>query len=154
MVGELPSKALLVSLNRGLYAEQAAYDAAYRQERLSVSEKGEALVSLQAAQRGLLHKLQAIGATEDLDTLLLAEKLILKNEKEFYADTAVMKSSLEHALAGVNATLTLVGKVRAPDSYKSVTDDYYPDCREPYWRTPQRRSQTILQVTPFPPDKP
>lgn len=125
MAKEQPSEALLASLNQGLYTEQAAYDTAYRQKGLSAAEKGAALVSLQAAQNSLLHKLQAVGATKDLDALLLAEKLILNNEKEFYADTPVMESSLSHALTEINAALTLVGKVREPGLYKSVTDDYY-----------------------------
>ncbi len=122
---EQSPEALLLDLQVGLLAEQSAYDTVYRQEELSATQKGEALAELQAAQHNLLQVLLAVGIKEDLETLLLAEKFILKNEKEFYSDTPVMTSSLEQALKEIEAAVILVEKVRNPTSYKTVTDDYY-----------------------------
>ena len=125
MAEERPGEALLADLNAGLHAEQSAYDIAYRQNDLNATVKGEALAELQAAQYNLLQGLQVVGMKGDIETLLLAEKLILENEKEFYADTSVMTSSLDQALKEIDAAMILVGKVREPTGYKTVTDDYY-----------------------------
>ena len=72
-----------------------------------------------------MHGLEKIGSTGDLETILLAEKLILENEKGFYADTPVMEASLDYALTEIIAALTLIDKIQDPVAYKSVTDDYY-----------------------------
>ena len=86
----MPDKELLERVEDRLVAEEAAY--------LDVMEHGSSISVLHNAQRMLMQELRKVGASEDLETILLAEVLILKNERRLYADKRVMKSSLDNAV--------------------------------------------------------
>ena len=79
---------------------------------------------LHDAQRKLRQALQKVGASGDLETILLAEELILENEREHYADTSSMVSSLNNALFEIEVALELVNTVQDPDAYKAVADSH------------------------------
>lgn len=79
---------------------------------------------LREAQQRLLQALQKVGDSGDLETTLLAEKLILKNERDHYADTSIMESSLDNALGDIEATLKLADTVRDPGAYKAIADGH------------------------------
>ena len=113
----MPDKELLERVEDRLVTEEAAY--------LDVMEHGSSISTLHKTQRKLLQELQKVGASGDLETILLAEVLILKNERRLYADKRVMKSSLDNALNEIEAAMLLVDQVKDPAAYKSVADIYF-----------------------------
>lgn len=113
----MPEKELLQRVEDRLVTEEAAY--------LDVMEHGSSISTLHKTQRKLLQELQKVGASGDLETILLAEALILKNERRLYADKRVMKSSLDNALNEIEAAMLLVNQVKDPAAYKSVADIYF-----------------------------
>ena len=113
----MPDKELLERVEDRLVTEEAAY--------LDVMEHGSSISTLHKTQRKLLQELQKVGASGDLETILLAEVLILKNERRLYADKRVMKSSLDNALNEIEAAMLLVNQVKDPAAYKSVADIYF-----------------------------
>ena len=112
----MPDDALLEDVKKRLAAEQVAYH--------DVMEHGGAISVLHDAQRKLRQALQKVGASGDLETILLAEELILENEREHYADTSSMVSSLNNALFEIEVALELVNTVQDPDAYKAVADSH------------------------------
>ena len=113
----MPDKELLERVEDRLVTEETAY--------LDVMEHGSSISTLHKTQRKLLQELQKVGASEDLETILLAEVLILKNERRLYADKRVMKSSLDNALNEIEAAMLLVNQIKDPAAYKSVADVYF-----------------------------
>ena len=112
----MPGNALLEDVKKRLAAEQAAY--------LDVMEHGGSISVLHDAQRKLMQALQKVGASGDLETILFAEELILKNERRLYADTPAMRTSLDNALFEIDVALELVGKVQDPEAYRTVEDSH------------------------------
>ncbi len=112
----MPDDALLEDVKKRLAAEQVAYH--------DVMEHGGAISVLHDAQRKLRQALQNVGASGDLETILLAEELILENEREHYADTSSMVSSPNNALFEIEVALELVNTVQDPDAYKAVADSH------------------------------
>ena len=108
--------ALLEDVEKRLTAEQVAY--------LDVMEHGGSISVLHDAQRKLMQALQNVGASAELETILLAEELILKNERRLYADTPAMESSLENALFEIEVALELVIKVQDHEAYRAVADSH------------------------------
>ena len=80
-----------------------------------------------------------------METILLAEELILENERAHYADTRAMRTSLDNALTEINAALTLVEKVQNPAAYKSVTDDYYQTIKSRIGRLPKDEARQFFK---------
>ena len=113
----MPENALLKGVKDNLAIEQVVYR--------DVMEHGSSINTLHKTQRKLLQALQKIGASDDLDSILLAEELILKNERRLYADKRVMKSSLGNALNEIEAAMLLVNQIKDPAAYKSVVDVYF-----------------------------
>ena len=112
----MPEQKTLDDIAKLLVAEQVSYK--------DVMEHGGPISVLHEAQRRLLQALQKVGASGELETALLAEKLILKNERDHYADTSVMESSLDNALFEIEVALELVDKVQDPEAYKTVADSH------------------------------
>ena len=108
--------ALLEDVEKRLTAEQVAY--------LDVMEHGGSISVFHDAQRKLMQALQNVGASAELETILLAEELILKNERRLYADTSAMESSLDNALFEIQVALELVNKVQDPKAYGVVADSH------------------------------
>ena len=88
-------------------------------------DKGEPINILHEAQRRLSQALQKVGDSGDLETILLAERLVLDNERTYYADTPIMERSLDNALNEIDAALVMVNKIQDRDADKSVTEDYF-----------------------------
>ncbi len=114
---KLPSNPLLKDAIRRLSAEQAVY--------LGVMDKGDSIKLLHVVQSELSQVLQKVGDSGDLETILLAERLVLDNERTYYADTPIMERSLDNALNEIDAALVMVNKIQDRDAYKSVTEDYF-----------------------------
>ncbi len=106
----------LDGVSKQLVAEQAAY--------LDVMAEGGSINTLHDAQQKLSQAMQTVGDSGDLNIILLAEKLILDNERTYYADTRHMAGSLDNALGDIEATLKLVYKVRDPEAYKAIDDSH------------------------------
>ena len=117
----MPNDTRLEDVKTSLAEEQVTYH--------DVMEHGGSISVLHEAQRRLSQELQKVGTAGNLETILLAEELILENERAHYADTRAMRTSLDNALTEINAALKLVEKVQDPAAYKSVTDDYYQTIR-------------------------
>lgn len=113
---QLPAPNLLDDIAERLGAEQVAYK--------EVMEHEGPISVLHEAQRRLLQALQKVSASGDLATTLLAEKLILKNERDHYADTSAMESSLDNALFEIEVALELVNTVQDPGAYTAVADSH------------------------------
>ena len=111
-----PGNALLKGVKDNLVEERTTY--------CDFMEQGSPISGLHEAQRGLVQALQNVGASEDLETILLAENLILKYVKEHYADTPIMIESLDLALNEIEAALELVSKVQDPEAYRAISDSY------------------------------
>ena len=114
---KLPDNPLLKDAIRRLSAEQAVY--------LGVMDKGDSIKLLHVVQSELSQVLQKVGDSGDLETILLAERLVLDNERTYYADTPIMERSLDNALNEIDAALVMVNKIQDRDAYKSVTEDYF-----------------------------
>ena len=112
----LPDNALLKGVKDNLAIEQVAYR--------GVMEQGGPISVLHEVQRRLSQALQKVGASGDLETILLAESLIVDNERVHYADTPAMESSLDNALFEIEVALELVGKVQDPEAYRTVDDSH------------------------------
>lgn len=113
---QLPAPNLLDDIAERLGAEQVAYK--------EVMEHEGPISVLHEAQRRLLQALQKVSASRDLATTLLAEKLILKNERDHYADTSAMESSLDNALFEIEVALELVNTVQDHGAYAAVADSH------------------------------
>ena len=105
---------VLDDVSKQLVAEQAAY--------LGVMDKGDPIKVLHGAQQKLSALLAKVGDSRDLNIILLAEKIILDNERTYYADTRRMAGSLDNALGDIEAALKLVDKVQDPEAYKAIDD--------------------------------
>ena len=106
----------LDDVSKQLAAEQAAY--------LGVMDKGDPIKVLHDAQQKLSQAMQKVGDSGDLNIILRAEKLILDNERTYYADTRHMAGSLDNALGDIEATLKLVDTVQDPEAYKAIDDGH------------------------------
>ena len=109
---KLSGNPLLDDVFRRLLAEQAVY--------LGVMDEGEPIKLLHAAQLDLSQALQKVGASGDLETILRAERLVLHNERTYYADTRLMEGSLDNALGDIDAALKLADTVQEPKAYKAI----------------------------------
>ena len=112
----LPGNPLLKDVVRRLSAVQAGY--------LGVMDEKDPISVLYKAQQKLLQTLQKVGDSEDPETILRAERLVLDNERTYYADTPLMQSSLDNALGDIDIALKLVDTVQAPEAYKGIADGY------------------------------
>ena len=114
---QLPDQELLDDVTNLLASEQVAYK--------DHMNNGCTISVLHAVQLDLSQALQAVGVSGDLETILLAENHVLKNEREHYADDDLMRSSIDNAINEIEAALMLVDEIQDPDSYKAVTDVYF-----------------------------
>ena len=112
----LPGNPLLDEVFRSLFAEQVVF--------LGVMEDGDSIKLLHEVQLKLSQALQKVGDSEDLEIILRAEKLILDNERDYYADTDLIKKSLDNALGDIEAALKLVDTVQDPEAYKAIADGH------------------------------
>ena len=113
---KLPGNPLLKDVIRRLSAEQAVY--------LGVMDEGDSIKLLHEVQSELSQALQKVGDSGDLETILRAEELILKNERKYYTDTPLMEGSLDNALGDIDAALKLVDTVQDPKAYKAIADGH------------------------------
>ena len=111
----MPWKELLDDIDTGLLAEHIAYT--------DVSEHDVSGV-LRDRQKRLLDRLKKVGDTGDLETILLAEHSILSFEKKKYVNSTAMEASLNNALHEVKIALALVEKVREPEAYRTVDENF------------------------------
>ena len=114
---KLPEQELLDTVTKFLASEQVAYK--------DHMDNGCTISVLHKAQRKLSQALQAVGVSGDLETILLAENHVLKNERKHYADDDLMRSSIDNAINETEAALMLVDEIQDPNSYKAVTDIYF-----------------------------
>lgn len=112
----MPAQNLPDDIAELLAAEQVSYK--------EVMEHEGPISVLHDVQRRLSQALQKAGASGDLETTLLVEKLILKNERDHYADTPAMESSLDNALFEIEVALELVNTVRDPVAYTAIADSH------------------------------
>ena len=113
----MPEQELLDTVTKFLASEQVAYK--------DHMDNGCTISVLHKAQRKLSQALQAVGVSGDLETILLAENHVLKNERKHYADDDLMRSSIDNAINETEAALMLVDEIQDPNSYKAVTDIYF-----------------------------
>ncbi len=65
-----------------------------------------------------------IEATNDIDSMIGAEKTYLEVELEKFADSATMKSSLRQGIVNLEIIESLLERVRNPDEYKTINAAY------------------------------
>ncbi len=103
-------------------------DAVY-EAQLEVGEAVERLRQSGDAQRlGVLEKdlaaaVVAVREGGDVAEILQAERVLLRDEYERFANTATMKGSLETALEEIEAALATVAVVGDPDAYRERVDE-------------------------------
>ena len=112
----LSGKPLLDDVFISLFAEQTVY--------WGVMDKGDPIKLLHAAQSDLSQALQKVGNSGELETILRAERLVLDNERTYYADTRLMEGSLDNALGDIEAALKLADTVQNPEAYKAIADGH------------------------------
>ena len=77
-----------------------------------------------SAQGALRQRLFEVGDSGDIDTILDAERQILENEREYFANSAVMVTSLENALVELRAAVDVLPLVRDAEAYKAVDHNF------------------------------
>jgi hypothetical protein len=79
---------------------------------------------LSQVRSALLDRVQKIGQSSDLSTLLAAERFLVQNELDRYANSSSMVASLTAAVAEIKAIEKLLPLVADPFRYK-IADDLF-----------------------------
>lgn len=74
------------------------------------------------AQTRLQRAIERVGRSGDLDAILGAERDILDNEREHFANSPEMRGSLDTALAEFEVLSGMVERVRDPLAYRAVDE--------------------------------
>ena len=89
-------------------------------ERIRESGEAQRLATL---EKDLATAVVAVREGGDVTAILKAERVLLRDEYDRFANTATMKGSLETALEEIEAALATVRVVGDPDAYRRRVDD-------------------------------
>ena len=82
-----------------------------------------------SAQADVARALDMLRDTGDIDNMLATEQAILKHERQHYANTPIMVTSLDTAIKECGRTILMLDKVRDPVAYRRLDDEHHHHSR-------------------------